>query len=96
MVDRNKILSDLSKFAVDAMSTFSGVKEEIETIVSLRVNKIIKKMNLVKKDEFDALKKMVQKVMMENDKLKKTSNSSVKSKKKTVKKKKTIKKKSKR
>ena len=86
MVDRNKILSDLSKFAVDAMSTFSGVKEEIETIVSLRVNKII----------FDALKKMVQKVMMENEKLKKTSSRSVKSKKKTVKKKKTIKKKSKR
>ena len=96
MVDRNKILSDLSKFAVDAMSTFSGVKEEIETIVSLRVNKIIKKMNLVKKDEFDALKKMVQKVMMENEKLKKTSSSSLKSRKKTVKKKKTIKKKSKR
>ena len=95
MVDRNKILSDLSKFAVDAMSTFSGVKEEIETIVSLRVNKIIKKMNLVKKDEFDALKKMVQKVMMENEKSKKTSLRSVKSKKKTVKKKKTIKKKSK-
>jgi len=71
MVDRNKILSDLSKFAVDAMSTFSGVKEEIETIVSLRVNKIIKKMNLVKKDEFDALKKMVQKVMVENEKSKK-------------------------
>ena len=96
MVDRNKILSDLSKFAVDAMSTFSGVKEEIETIVSLRVNKIIKKMNLVKKDEFDALKKMVQKVMIENEKFKKTSSRSVKSKKKTVKKKKTIKKKSKR
>lgn len=96
MVDRNKILSDLSKFAVDAMSTFSGLKEEIETIVSLRVNKIIKKMNLVKKDEFDALKNMVQKVMMENEKLKKTSARSIKSKKKTVKKKKTIKKKSKR
>ena len=96
MVDRNKILSDLSKFAVDAMSTFSGVKEEIETIVSLRVNKIIKKMNLVKKDEFDVLKKMVQKVMMENEKLKKISQISLKSKKKTVKKKKTLKKKSKR
>ena len=96
MVDRNKILSDLSKFAVDAMSTFSGVKEEIETIVSLRVNKIIKKMNLVKKDEFDVLKKMVQKVMIENEKLKKASLRSTKSKKKTVKKKKTIKKKSKR
>ena len=61
MVNRNKILSDLSKFAVDAMSTFSGVKEEIETIVALRVDKVIKKMNLVKKDEFEVLKKMVQK-----------------------------------
>ena len=71
MVDRNKILSDLSKFAVDAMSTFSGVKEEIETIVSLRVNKVIKKMNLVKKDEFEALKSTVQKLLIENEKLNK-------------------------
>ena len=60
MVNKNKIFSDLSKFAVDAMSAFSGLKEEIETIVSLRVNKVIKKMNLVKKDEFDVLKSMVQ------------------------------------
>ena len=44
MVNRNKILSDLSKFAVDAMSAFSGVKEEIETIVALRVDKVVKKM----------------------------------------------------
>ena len=76
MVDRNKILSDLSKFAVDAMSTFSGVKEEIETIVSLRVNKIIKKMNLVKKDEFEVLKKMVQKLIIEKEKSKKRTNKS--------------------
>ena len=67
MVNRNKILSDLSKFAVDAMGAFSGLKEEIETIVSIRVNKVIKKMNLVKKDEFDALKKMVQKLVIEQD-----------------------------
>ena len=67
MVNRNKILSDLSKFAVDAMGAFSGLKEEIETIGSLRVNKVIKKMNLVKKDEFDALKKMVQKLVIEQD-----------------------------
>ena len=42
MVNKNKILSDLSKFAVDAMGAFSGLKEEIETIVSLRVDKVIK------------------------------------------------------
>tara|TARA_Y200000002_G_C22225430_1_gene473298 strand:+ start:73 stop:363 length:291 start_codon:yes stop_codon:yes gene_type:complete len=86
MVNRNKILSDLSKFAVDAMSAFSGVKEEIETIVALRVDKVIKKMNLVKKDEFEVLKKMVQKLLVENNNLKNTSR------KKTVKKKKAAKK----
>ena len=83
MVNRNKILSDLSKFAVDAMSTFSGVKEEIETIVSLRVNKVIKKMNLVKKDEFDVLKKQVEKLMASKKKAvksgKKANNSLKKS-----------------
>ena len=73
MVNKNKILSDLSKMAVDAMSTFSGVKKEIETIVSLRVNNIINKMNLVKREEFEVLKKMVQKAIIENEKLKKTS-----------------------
>jgi len=92
MVNRNKILSDLSKFAVDAMGAFSGLKEEIETIVSLRVDKVIKKMNLVKKDEFEVLKKMVQKVRIDNEKLNKNNKKTVPGKKKTLKKKKKSKK----
>ena len=84
MVNKTKIFSDLSKMAVDAMSTFSGIKKEIETIVSLRVNKVINKMKLVKRDEFEVLKKMVQKLAIESENIKK-----VKQKKKTrVKKKK--------
>ena len=96
MVNKNKIFSDLSKLAVDTMSTFSGLKDEIETIVSLRVNKIINKMNLVKKDEFDVLKKIVQKLLIENEKLNNSINKKNKKKKKkkkpvnkTIKKKKT-------
>ena len=92
MVNRNKILSDLSKFAVDAMSAFSGIKEEIETIVALRVDKVIKKMNLVKKDEFEVLKKMVQKLSVENDNLKNTARKKAVVKKKVSKKAKTKKK----
>ena len=88
MVNKNKILSDLSKIAVDAMSTFSALKKEIETLVSLRVNKIINKMNLVKRDEFDVLKKLVQKVLIENDELKKAQKKPSARKKKTIKKKK--------
>ena len=88
MVNKNKILSDLSKIAVDAMSTFSGLKKEIETLVSLKVNKIINKMNLVKRDEFDVLKKMVQKMVVENEELKKSQKKPLFKKKKTLKKKK--------
>tara|TARA_Y100001949_G_C15696101_1_gene204602 strand:+ start:161 stop:439 length:279 start_codon:yes stop_codon:yes gene_type:complete len=84
MVNKNKILSDLSKMAVDAMSTISGVKKEIETIVSLRVDKIINKMNLVKRDEFDVLKKMVQKLLIENENLKKNKKQPKSSKKKVI------------
>ena len=34
MTNKTKILSELSKIAVDAMSTFTGLKKEIETIIS--------------------------------------------------------------
>ncbi len=61
--------------AVDAMGTFSGLKKEVETIVSLRVNKVINKMNLVKRDEFEVLKKLVQKLSNENEKLRKKKTS---------------------
>ena len=75
MVNKSKILSDISKMAVDAMDTFSGVKKEVETIVSLKVNKVINKMNLVKRDEFEVLKKLVQKLSDQNKKLRKTRTS---------------------
>ena len=84
MINKSKILSDLSKIAVDAMSTFSSLKKEIETLVSLRVNKIINKMNLVKRDEFDVLKKMVQKMIIENEKLNKNQKKPPVKNKKTI------------
>ena len=84
MVNKSKILSDLSKFAVDAMSTFSSLRKEIETMVSLRVNKVINKMNLVKRDEFDALKRLVQKSIINNEKTKKPRKKTATKKKKTI------------
>ena len=74
MVNKTKILSELAKIAGDAMSTFSGIKKEIETIVKLRVNRVINNMNLVKRDEFEILKKLVQKLIIENKKLKNKTN----------------------
>ena len=76
MVNKTKILSDLSKMAVDAMGTFSGIKNEMNTIVRLRIDKTINKMKLVKREEFEILKKMVQKLSKENENLKKTNKKS--------------------
>jgi Uncharacterized protein conserved in bacteria len=84
MVNKSKILSDLSKIAVDAMSTFSSLRKEIETLVSLRVNKVINKMNLVKRDEFEALKRLVQNSIIDKEKIKKTPKKTKIKKKKTV------------
>ena len=84
MVNKSKILSDLSKIAVDAMSTFSSLRKEIETMVSLRVNKVINRMNLVKRDEFDALKRLVQKSIIDNEKTKKSRKKTPLKKKKTI------------
>ena len=52
--------------------------------MSLRVNKIINKMNLVKRDEFDVLKQMVQKLLIENEKLKKNTKQPKSFKKKVI------------
>ena len=71
MKNKTKILSDLSKIAVDVMGAFSGLKKEIETIVKLRVNRTINKMNLVRRDEFEVLKKIVQQYVI-NSKNKQT------------------------
>ena len=76
MVNKTKILSELSKIVVDAASTFSGIKKEVNTIVRLRIDKTINKMKLVRRDEFEILKKMVQKLVIEKDKLKKTNKKS--------------------
>ena len=73
MVNKTKILSELSKILVDAMSTLSDFKKEAETIIKLRVEKVINRMNLVKRDEFEVLKKIVQKLDIENDILRKKS-----------------------
>ena len=95
MVNKSKIFSDLSKMALDAMGSLSELRKEVEKIASSRVNKIINKMNLVKRDEFEVLKKLVQKLLIENENLRKNSKLTRKSK-KTTKKKKIVNKKYKR
>ncbi len=72
MNKKNKIFSDLSKLATDAYGAFSGARKELETIIKIKVEKIINKADLVRREEFEVLKSIVQRVIKENEQLNKT------------------------
>ena len=75
-------------YPIQYIRYFTSLKKEIETIVSLRVNKAINKMNLVKRDEFDVLKKMVQKLIIQNESNRNVRKPKKKKKKKVIQRKK--------
>jgi len=69
MQTRNPILDDLARVATGAMSALGGVKEEVETRVRDQIARILDGMDLVRRDEFEAVKAMAAKAREENDAL---------------------------
>ena len=61
MNNKNKIFSDLLKIATDAFGTISGIRKEVDTIVKIKIEKVINKYDLVRRKEFEILKKMYEK-----------------------------------
>ena len=53
---KTKIFKDFSKMATDAFGTFSGLRKEIETIAKIKIDKMINRADLVKREEFETLK----------------------------------------
>jgi BMFP domain-containing protein YqiC len=56
MQSSNRILDDLAKVASGAMSTFGGFRQEVEGRMREQVERILSSMNLVTREEFDAIK----------------------------------------
>jgi BMFP domain-containing protein YqiC len=71
MQTRNRLFDDLAKVANSAAGTIAGVKGEIEAVVRQRVESFIGEMNIVTREEFDAVKAMAAKARDEQEKLKK-------------------------
>ncbi|OPB32070.1 accessory factor UbiK family protein [Bartonella sp. AR 15-3] len=67
----NRILDELAKLATDAAGIAQGVRREAETAVRLQVEKMINKLDLVSREEFEVIKEMVLKLYAENADLKK-------------------------
>ncbi len=56
----NRFLDDLAKVANGALGSMSGVKHEVEMRLQQQLERLLGRMNLVSRDEFDAMKAVAQ------------------------------------
>ncbi|HVJ41733.1 MAG TPA: accessory factor UbiK family protein [Dongiaceae bacterium] len=56
----NRLLDDLAKVATGALGSFSGVRHEVEQRLQQQLERIVGRMNLVSRDEFEAVKAVAQ------------------------------------
>ena len=61
MSNREKILKSLSSLIENGILTSKDIKKEISTDLKFKKDKIINKLELVSREEFEVLKKIVQK-----------------------------------
>ena len=61
MSNSEKILKSISSLIENGILTSEDIKREISTDLKFRKDKIISKLNLVSREEFEVLKKIVQK-----------------------------------
>lgn len=65
----NRILDEFAKLMTDAAGAAQGVKREVETIVKSQGERVVRSMDLVSREEFEAVKAMAEKARAENEKL---------------------------
>jgi BMFP domain-containing protein YqiC len=69
MQTENRLLDDLARMANGALNTLSGLRDEIESRVRERVERMLADMDMVPREEFEAVKAMAQKARAEQEDL---------------------------
>ena len=65
MQTENRFLDDLARVASGALGSLAGVRTEVEARLKQQFRRILEEMDLVPRDEFDAVKAMVAKARKE-------------------------------
>ncbi len=55
MNERPKFFDDIAGVAGGAISAFAGLREELAGLVRARVDETVRRLDLVKRDEFEAM-----------------------------------------
>ena len=70
MQSQNRFLDDLARVASGAASAFTGMRGEVETRMREQFERMLGHMNLVRREEFDAVQAMAAKARSEQETLK--------------------------
>ncbi len=65
----NRILDEFAKLMTDAAGAAQGVRREVETAFKAQAEKVLNTMEVVQRDEFEAVREMALKARAENKKL---------------------------
>lgn len=69
MQNRNRIFDDAARVAGGTIGTLAGIRREIETLVRHQFERMLSGMDLVTRDEFDAVKEMAANARAEQERL---------------------------
>jgi BMFP domain-containing protein YqiC len=67
MQTRNRILDDMARVASGALGTATGLRGEVEALVRERLKRVLGDMELVDREEFEAVKAMAAKARTEQE-----------------------------
>ena len=66
----NRIFDEFAKLMTDAAGAAQGIKREAETAIQAQAERFLADMDLVKREEFDAVQEMAANARSENESLK--------------------------
>jgi BMFP domain-containing protein YqiC len=69
MQSENRLLDDLARVATGALGALTGVRDEIESRMRDQFERVLGRMNLVRREEFDAVHTMAAKARAEQEAL---------------------------
>jgi len=65
-----RFFDELGKLLTDAAGAAEGVRKEVETVVRAQAERVLRDLDIVQREEFEAVKAMAQKAREENEQLK--------------------------
>jgi BMFP domain-containing protein YqiC len=65
----SRFFDELAKLMTNAAGAAQGVRREFDTLVQAQLERVLNSMDMVKREEFEAVKAMAEKAREENDRL---------------------------